>query len=105
MMGLVAACNESKKEEPAPPPVQPSPEGSVSFKVFQNADSTWGYDIIKNEKKLIHQPHIPTVQGRVGFKTGQDAGAVANLVTYKVKNNIMPPSVSVAEMDSLGVNY
>lgn len=105
MMGLVAACNGSRKEKAEPTLIELPAEGIVTFEVFQNTDSTWGYDIMRDGKKLIHQPHMPTIQGSVGFKNEQDAEAVANLVTYKVNNNIMPPSVSMAEMDSLNISY
>jgi hypothetical protein len=38
-----------------------------------------------------------------GFATREDAEKVANLMLYKVKNGIMPPTVSIEEMDSLKI--
>ena len=52
---------------------------------------------------MVHQPNIPAVMGNRGFSTEEDAAKTADLVMYKLKNNIMPPSVSVSELDSIGI--
>ncbi len=65
----------------------------------------WGYDVYVDGKKMIHQPHIPAVPGRQVFRSRQEAEKVAALVSYKIKNNIMPPSLTTAELDSLGIAY
>jgi hypothetical protein len=63
----------------------------------------WGYDIYMNGSLYVHQPHIPAVSGNKGFNSEKDAKRTAELVVYKIKNNILPPSVTVKELDSLGV--
>jgi hypothetical protein len=77
----------------------------LEVKTYQN-DSTlkgWGYDIYADGALYIHQPHIPAVPGNKGFQSVQKAKTAGNFAVYKIRNNIMPPSVSVKELDSLGV--
>ena len=64
---------------------------------------TYGYTILADGKVFIHQPSIPSVSGNSSFKTESEAQKVANLMVYKLRNNIMPPSVTPNELDSLGV--
>jgi len=66
-------------------------------------DSCWGYDIYVFGELIIHQPHKPAVSGNEGFKTEDAARKTAELVVKKLKNNIMPPSITARELDSIGV--
>ena len=68
-----------------------------------SAINEWGYDIYADGALYIHQPHIPAVPGNKGFKSAQQADAAGNFAVYKIRNNIMPPTISVRELDSLGV--
>jgi len=63
----------------------------------------YGYDIYVNGKRYIHQETIPSVPGTKGFESEADALKAATLVRQKIENNIMPPSVTPEELDSLGV--
>ncbi len=63
----------------------------------------WGYDILDSNRLLIHQPHIPAVQGLRGFKSKDDAIKVAQEVAWKLQRGIMPPTLSEDEMRTLGV--
>ncbi|MBL4706062.1 MAG: DUF4907 domain-containing protein [Flavobacteriales bacterium] len=63
----------------------------------------WGYVILVNDKPYINQPHIPAVPGTKGFSSEEKALKNANFVIYKLQNGIMPPSVTLDELDSLGV--
>jgi len=74
----------------------------TAVKTFQT-ESGWGYDIEVNGKPYIHQPTIPALPGNSGFKTQTDAETVAALVCHKIQNNIMPPSVTPQELDSLKI--
>lgn len=82
----------------------PSPNSNASFeiKTIKN-DIGWGYDIYMNGSMYVHQPHIPAISGNKGFRSEADAKRTAELVIHKIKNNIIPPSLSVKELDSLGV--
>jgi len=75
---------------------------SIEIKTFENKQG-WGYDIFMDGNKYIHQEIIPSVPGNKGFKSEEDALKAAGLVAHKIRNNIMPPSVTPAELDSLGV--
>lgn len=75
---------------------------SITFLSFKT-DNGWGYDIYINDKKYIHQYYIPAVNGNRPFKTKEDAEKTAELVKTKIKKNILPPSVTINELDSIGV--
>jgi hypothetical protein len=81
---------------------QHADSSDVSVKTFQQ-NTGWGYDIFANGKLYIHQPNIPAVSGNDGFKSEADAKRAGEFVAYKIRNNIMPPSVTPEELDSLGV--
>lgn len=102
----LSSCQEKKAE---PPKNNPYEKAEIEIKVFNNnatADSAlqgFGYDIYLNKGLYVHQPHIPAVNGNRGFKTAEDAQKTGELTAFKIKNNIMPPSLSVNELDSIGV--
>lgn len=73
--------------------------GAIIFSVPDG----YGYDIYVDGQRYIHQLNIPSVPGTKGFKTEADALKVATLVRKKIENNIMPPSITPEELDSLGV--
>lgn len=82
----------------------------LKIKIFKNDtlkdNSTragFGFDIFSNGTLYIHQPGIPAIAGNKGFNSAADANKTANLMVYKVQNNIMPPSISKEELDSMGV--
>ncbi len=83
----------------------PYKDAVVEIKTFSNeADlKGYGYDIYLNQKLYVHQPHVPAVAGSKGFSTPENAKRTGEFVAYKIRNNIMPPSVSPRELDSLGV--
>ena len=81
------------------------PTNKITYKIFAAADSTFGYDIFMEGRRFIHQTSIPGVAGNKGFRRKQDAEKVAALVADKLNRNIMPPSVTKHEMDSLKVRY
>lgn len=76
-------------------------EVDILIRTFQNEDQSWGYDIYQNGNRYIHQPHIPAAAGIKGFQTELSARKVAGLVVKKIKNGMMPPSVSTTELDSV----
>lgn len=73
--------------------------------VFKNEapSSGFGYTIYLKGKIYIHQPNIPAIPGNNGFSTENAATKTARLVLHKIKNNMMPPSIDVKELDSIGV--
>jgi Domain of unknown function (DUF4907) len=86
--------------------VQPESTADITVKVFSssiNGVAGYGYDILIDGKPYVHQPHIPAVAGNRSFTSEKDARMAAELVAYKIRNNIMPPGVTVEELDSLGI--
>ncbi|MEZ4924068.1 MAG: DUF4907 domain-containing protein [Crocinitomicaceae bacterium] len=63
----------------------------------------WGYKIYQNGKQYINQPHIPAISGKKGFENKEDALKTANFVINKLENGIVPPTINIIELDSLGV--
>ena len=77
--------------------------GRISSRIISLPDGGFGYDILVQDHLLIHQPAIPGLPGNKGFKTREDAQSVALLVIGKLKSNLMPPTVTVHELDSLQI--
>jgi hypothetical protein len=72
--------------------------------IFRNNESnSFGYDIIVEGRVYVHQPNVPARAGNNGFVSEVQAEKVAHLVLNKIKMNILPPTVSIEELDSLGI--
>lgn len=115
---MVNGCTNEKKEKQSDmqptlaidttPKPNPYVNSKVETQVFSN-DTTkdknlggFGYNILIDGKMYVHQPHIPAVAGNKGFTSLGAANRAAAFVAYKIKNNIMPPSITEAELDSVG---
>jgi hypothetical protein len=66
-------------------------------------DDGWGFNVLKDDSLLIAQPFIPMVSGIKRFKTKDDAMRTGNLMITKLKSGVFPPTISLAELDSLQV--
>lgn len=76
----------------------------IETRIFRNNESnSFGYDIIVEGRVYVHQPNIPARAGNNGFVSEVQAEKVAQLVLNKIKMNILPPTVSVDELDSLDI--
>ncbi len=84
------------------PKENPYKNSQVDVKTFKDSLG-WGYDIFIDKNQYVHQPHIPAVSGNSGFGKEEFAKKTGEFVAYKIRNNIMPPSVTPEELDSLGV--
>jgi hypothetical protein len=74
------------------------------YYVFMSPDQTYGYDILDNRGNVvIHQPNMPAIQGNRGFARKADAVKVAALVINKMQHNIMLPTISIQELNSLQI--
>jgi hypothetical protein len=77
-------------------------------KIYVHAEAVqtaygWGYNVLADNKVYIKQEFIPAVPGKLGFKSADDALQVGNLVVKKISLN-QPPTISVKELDSLGIS-
>ena len=90
-------------------PATQFPDGSayknstITYNIIPSSNNTYGYDILVDGRLMVHQASIPAMPGNEGFKTKEDAGKVAELVISKIKKGEMPPTVSVEELQKLGV--
>lgn len=65
--------------------------------------SGWGYQILRDGKLIIDQQQIPAIQGNQSFSTEEDAHKTGELALKKIKGQNFPPTISIQELDSLGV--
>lgn len=89
---------------------QAIPSGDITFKTFVVKDSAdkeegWGYDLYVDGKRTIHQPLIPAVPGNDAFATENEAKLTGELAVKKMKLTGAFPTISVHELDSLGVKH
>ena len=96
---------QSKKATAAPKPAVA--KQTLTFQIIPAEANTFGYDILSDGKRIIHQPSRPGLPGNGGFKKKEQAEKVAKLVIYKLSHNIMPPTIERKELDSLKIqlNY
>ncbi len=79
------------------------PASSYSYQTMFDSTLGWGYQILNNQSLFINQPHIPSIQGNKGFDSEEKASITAEYILDKLNRNIFPPTVSISELDSLGV--
>ena len=71
--------------------------------IIPAANDTWGYEIFDEGKLMISQKSIPALPGNNGFKEQAQAMQVAELVMQKIRKGEMPPTVTVEELNALGI--
>ena len=81
----------------------PYAKAEITIKIIPSINKTFGYDIFINGQRVIHQPHIPAVPGNKGFTTKAKAQKVAEFVVKKIRNNDMPPAVTIDDLKKKGV--
>ena len=95
-----------KKENQNPPAKKTTKTTIPSTYTFNTIGTSgnFGYQIFDASGKLvINQPNIPAVQGNKGFSSEKDAGTVAEFVIQKIDQGLFPPTLTVAELDSLKI--
>ncbi|GAB4018293.1 DUF4907 domain-containing protein [Spirosoma sp. KCTC 42546] len=63
----------------------------------------WGYDILNNNKLVIHQPTIPGQPGLVGFPSQEQAHRVGDWVVQKIQQTEAMPTLTNEDLRQLGV--
>jgi hypothetical protein len=76
-------------------------KANITTKIIPAEGNTWGYDILIEGERFVHQSSKPGLPGNRGFATKAKAQKVADLVVAKIKKGQMPPSVSIEEMKQL----
>lgn len=87
----------------APQQLSPGLPCKSSYKITTGTDHSFGYDIYQDGHLLVHQQFIPCVPGTKGFRKKKDAQRTALLVIQKIHRGIMPPTVSIKELRSMGI--
>lgn len=104
--GDVSAGTSVKKQEvkkDVKNQTNPYANAKITVKIIPSVNKTFGYDIFVDGKLLVHQPHIPAVPGNKGFATKEKAKIVADFVVKKIRSNEMPPTITVDNLNKLGV--
>ena len=81
----------------------PYANAEITIKIIPAANNTYGYDILLYGRPLVHQPNIPGLPGNDGFSTKERAQTVAEFVVKKIRNNEMPPTVTIEDLNAMGV--
>lgn len=74
----------------------------VTYEIVLN-ENGYGYKIFVDEKLYISQPNIPAMSGTAGFQSEADARKIAELAVSKIKQGILPPTITVEEIMDCGV--
>lgn len=77
--------------------------GKHTMHIFQMNDSLYGFNILQDNKTLIHQEIIPAIQGKHGFYSERDAQLVGELMLSKISQGSFPPSISQEDLKRLGI--
>lgn len=67
-------------------------------------DEGWAYEILFDSKVFIFQESIPGIASNKKFQSKTDAQKCGELVLKKIKQKKIP-SITKAELDSLGIVY
>ncbi len=102
----VSADETTGKPEVKPetkPQENPYAKADITIQIIPSANNTFGYDILLSKRLLVHQPNIPVLPANEGFTTKKRAQKVAEFVVKKIRNNEMPPTVTMEDLNTLGV--
>jgi len=98
-IGLTISCNKKTEKKTQ---INKYDGARIWYEVVE-VDSGWGYKIYKEDKVFINQPFVPAVNGKHYFKNKKDATLTAQLVIDKMAKKTGLPSVTLQELDSIGV--
>jgi hypothetical protein len=81
----------------------PYANAEITTKILPSVNNTFGYDILLYGRPLVHQPNIPGLPGNEGFITQERAQTIADFVVKKIRNNEMPPTVTMEDLNTMSV--
>ncbi len=102
-MGNAPKDASPQQAVPGQEKTNPYKDADISIRIIPSVNKTYGYDILLYKRPLVHQPSIPGLPGNEGFTTEERARTVAEFVVKKIRNNEMPPTVSIDDLNKLGV--
>jgi hypothetical protein len=59
------------------------------YHVF-HAQKGWGYDILVDDRRIIHQEEIPVIPEARGFESREQAEKTASIIINKLEQNKLP---------------
>jgi hypothetical protein len=93
---FVGCANHSKSE------TKPTVSPNVKYEITVS-ENGYGYKIYMDENLYISQPNIPAMSGTAGFQSEADARKIAELAVSKIKQGIMPPTITTEEIKDNGI--
>ena len=102
LLGISISAEETAGKEVSQQK-NPYANAEITIKIIPAANKTFGYEILLNGRPLVRQLSIPALPGNDGFATKGSAQKVADFVVKKIRNNEMPPTVTIEDLNSLGV--
>ena len=96
--GISVSADETVKQQK-----NPYTNAEITIKIIPSANKTFGYDILLYGRPLVHQSNIPGLPGNEGFTTRERAQTVAEFVVKRIRNNEMPPTVTIEDLNNMGV--
>ena len=101
--GTSISADEAAGQQEAKQEKKPYANAEITIKIIPSANNTFGYDILLYGRPLVHQPNIPGLPGNEGFTTKERAQTVAEVVVRKIRNNEMPPTVTIEDLNTMNV--
>jgi hypothetical protein len=93
----------SQKDKPVEAEIREKNTSVYEVRTVENA-SGWGYEVWKDGAMVIKQEHIPAVQGIRSFSSQEQAQKAADIIKTKLEQGIFPPTMSMAELQSIGID-
>jgi hypothetical protein len=97
----------SRKDTPATQEVKqkenPYANAEIATRIIPSVNNTFGYDILLYGRPLVHQPTIPGLTGNESFATQERAQTVADFMVKKIRENKMPSTVTMEDLNTVGV--
>jgi hypothetical protein len=107
MSGIAISANESDNKQEIKKEAKEQKNtyanAKITIKIIPSIKKTFGYDILLHGRLLVHQPNIPALPGNEGFTTKERARKVAEFVVKKIRKNEMPPTVTIDNLNNMGV--
>jgi hypothetical protein len=100
---VLLACSQQESNEEKETTLSEADKSPYQVIVEETPGCGWGYKIMKDGQLSINQPTIPAIQGNRCFSSKEKAEKTAEFIINKMNNNVFPPTISLEELDSLGV--
>lgn len=73
----------------------------IDYRVIE-IDRAWGYEILVDDRVVIHQETIPAIDSLMGFPTKEAAERTASYLVKKIEKK-ETPRLTLTELEKLGL--